>query len=561
MLKKLGFTAILAGALLLSSCGKKLGQFSSDYFTTNPNPLEVVGTKVPATVTANIPGNFFVKNATVVVTPYLVYSGTETPSQAYAFQGEKVNGNAPVINYANGGVVTIPVQFAYDPAMAKSQLELAFTVSQGGKQYALPRVQVATGVIGTAALTDVATVTPGVSANAFQRDVVNTYSSDIMFLINQANIRADQRNTNSMDELWAMIKEANANSNQVITDININAYASPDGAWDFNYNLAQNREKNTDSFVREQLRQAKITEFGELTANFTAEDWEGFRTLVEKSNIQDKELIISVLDMYKDPQERETQLRYLSSVFEQLADLILPQLRYSRITASIKTLGKTDEELITLAQANPLALTPEEILYAATLAKDAKTQLQILKSASAAYPNDFRVWNNLGQVQYRLGNIKEAEKSFEKSKKIQNNPEANMNLALIAMNKGDYQRANQLLGQAGNAQNLGEALGTYYLLQGDNAAAANAFADVKSNNAAVAMILTKDYVKARNILDGINSPDAVTFYLKAILGARTNNESMVLNNLRQAVQMNPALAAKAAGDLEFASYNLSALTR
>lgn len=561
MFKKLGFVAALAAAMLLSSCGKKLGQFSSDYFTTNPNPLEVVGTKVPATVTANIPGNFFVKNATVVVTPYLVYGGTETPSQAYAFQGEKVNGNAPVINYTNGGVVTIPVQFAYVPAMAKSKLELAFTVAQGGKHYALPRVQVATGVIGTAALTDVSSVTPGVSPNAFQRDVVNTYSSDIMFLINQANIRADQRNTNAMDELWAMIREANGNSNQEITDININAYASPDGAWDFNYNLAQNREKNTDAFVREQLRQAKITEFGELTANFTAEDWEGFRTLVEKSNIQDKELIISVLNMYKDPQERETQLRYLSSVFEQLADQILPQLRYSRITASIKTLGKTDEELITLAQGNPLALTPEEILYAATLAKDLKTQLQILKSASAVYPNDYRVWNNLGQVQYRMRNFKEAEKSFSKSKKIQNNPEANMNLALIAMKEGDFQRANQLLGQAGNAQNLGEALGTYYLIQGDNAAAANAFGDIKSNNAAVAMLLTKDYTKARNILDGINSPDAVTYYLKAILGARTNNESMVLNNLRQAIQMNSAIGAYAANDLEFGAFNINSVLR
>ena len=58
---KVSYVFALGAALALSSCGKKLGQFSSDYFSVNPNPLEVVGEKVPATVTGNIPPKFFVK--------------------------------------------------------------------------------------------------------------------------------------------------------------------------------------------------------------------------------------------------------------------------------------------------------------------------------------------------------------------------------------------------------------------------------------------------------------------------------------------------------------------
>ncbi len=561
MNQKLGYVAILGVALMMSSCGKKLGQFSADYFTTNPNPLEVVGEKVPATVTGHVPSKFFVKNAEVTVTPYLVFDGQQVASQAYSFQGENVRGNAPVISYENGGNVTIPVSFDYQPAMAQSVLELAFNVTQGNKQYELPRVQVATGVIATAALADVATVKPAIGADAFQRVINEKYAADIMFLINVANIRANQLNTNAMNELWSEIDATKTNDRRVMKEINIESYASPDGGYDFNYKLAQQRETNTDEYVRKELQQQKVTEFGNLTANFTAEDWEGFKTLVEKSNIQDKDLILNVLTMYKDPEERETQLRYLASVFEQLADQILPQLRYSRITASIDVIGKTDEELLTAAKSNPKSLTLEELLYSATLTDDLALQEKIYKAATEAYPNDYRCWNNLGMVQYELGKYNDAKSSFAKSNSVQKNQQANMNLALIDMINGNYGDAKTLLGQATGVDELSEALGTYYLKMGDNAAAANAFGDTKSNNAALAQILTKDYSKARNTLQAINSPDAITYYLQAVLGARTNNESMVMSNLQKAIQMNPALAQQALTDLEFSNYNISNIAK
>lgn len=558
MNRKLYYTVALGAALALSSCGKKLGQFSSEYFSVNPNPLEVVGEKVPATVTGKIPEKFFVKNAEVTVTPYLVFNGSEVASQPYSFQGEKVRGNAPVINYEYGGTVTIPVSYEYRPEMAKSDLELAFTVTQGNKQYVLPRVKVAEGVIATAALADAGTVNPALAADKFQRVINEKYAADIMFLINQANIRAGELNTDAMTELKNEIIAANGDDSRVIKEINISSYASPDGGVELNTRLAENREKNTSDYLKGQLKKDKIAEFGELTAQFTAQDWEGFQKLVAQSNIQDKDLILSVLSMYKDPEQREREIRNLSSVFEQLADEILPQLRYSRITASIDVIGRSDEEIKACFASDPSKLSIDELLYCATLTDDNAQRMKIYDTAARQYPDDYRAWNDLGMTQYIAGNYSAAKSSFTKAASLAPaNAEPKMNLGLIELQSGDYAKANQLLGSAAGVSELNDALGVYYLKQGDNAAAVRAFGDSKSNNAALAQILTKDYSKAKSTLAGINTPDATTYYLMAVLGARTNNEQMLNTNLRQAIKLDGSFAQKAANDLEFANFNIS----
>lgn len=555
---KLCYIAALGAAVALSSCGKKLGQFSSDYFTVNPNPLEVVGEKVPAQITARVPANFFVRNAEVTVTPYLVFNGTEVASQPYAFQGEKVRGNNPVISYEYGGTVTIPASFAYQPDMAKSELQLAFSVTQGNKQYVLPRVTVADGVIATAALADAASVCPALAPDAFQRIINEKYAADIMFLINQANIRAGQLNTDAMTELRKEIIEAAGDSTRMIEELNISSYASPDGGMAINTRLAEEREQSTSKYLKGQLAKDKITEFGELTAQFTPEDWEGFQRLVSQSNIQDKELILSVLSMYKDPEQREREIRNLSNVFEQLADQILPQLRYSRITASINVIGKSDDELRTLSATNPSALNVDELLYSATLTDDNAQRMKIYDSAVRLFPTDYRTWNDLGMTQYIAGDYDAAKASFAKAASIAGSAsEPAMNLGLIELLNGNYAKANNLFGSAAGVSALNDALGVYYLRTGDNAAAVRAFGDSKSNNAALAQILTKDYSKAKQTLAGITTPDATTYYLMAILGARTNNESMLNTNLRQAIRLDSSLAKAARNDLEFKGFNLS----
>ncbi len=560
MTKQFCYSLMLATAVALTGCGKKMNQFKADYFSVNPNPLEVVGDKVPAKVTGNIPGKFFVKNAEVTVTPYLEYNGMEVASTPYTFQGEKVRGNNTVVSYENGGTVTIPVQYNYTPEMNKSNLVLAFTVKQGGKQYVLPRVQVATGVVATAALANVGAVNPAIAPDKFQRIINEKYDADIKFLINQANIRAGQLKSDEVLNLHKELISANDDGRREIKEINISSYASPDGGMKLNTALAEHREKNTVEYMRGQLKKDHITEFGELTANFTPEDWEGFQKLVAASNIQDKDLILSVLSMYKDPEQREREIRNLSSVFDELAEQILPQLRYSRITASIDVIGKSDEEIMSIYLLNPKALSIDEILYAATLTSDNDKRLQIYDTAVNLYPEDYRTYNNLGMCQFIDQDYEAAAANFAEAARLApESGEAQMNLGLISMLNKDYKTATSKFGNAAGVPALGEALGVYYLKQGDYNSAIRAFGDSKTNNAALAQILNKDYSKAKNTLSAIRVPDATTFYLTAVLGARTNNSNMVYNNLRQAVKLDKNMAAKAKGDLEFASFNLSAL--
>lgn len=560
MNKKLSFALLMGGVLMLSSCGKKLNPFAADYFSVNPSPLEVVGDKVPATVTGKIPAKFFLKNAEVTVTPYLEYNGVETASQPYSFQGEKVRGNNQVINYEYGGTVTIPVMYLYTPEMAKSDLSLAFEVKQGGKQYVLPRVKVAEGVVATATLATAGDVTPAIAPDKFQRIINEKYAAEIKFLVNQSDIRKGELKKDELAALHTKIAEANEDENLEIEEVNISSYASPEGGVDFNTKLAEKRELNTSKYLKDKFKKDKITEFGELTAQFTAEDWEGFQRLVSESNIQDKELILSVLSMYKDPEEREREIRNLSSVFDQLADEILPQLRYSRITASINVIGKSDEEIQQLFDVNPKNLSVDEILYYATLTNDNEQKLRIYDKAAELYPNDYRTFNNVGVCQFIDEDYEAAKMNFAHAARLaSDSAEPQMNLALVDMLNKDYKSANQKLGSAAGLEELDEAMATYYLLQGDVNNAAKKFGDSKSNNAALAHILNKDYSKAKTILSAINEPDATTYYLMAVLGARTNNEQMVYSNIRQSAKLDKAMGERALKDLEFTKFNLASV--
>ena len=452
----------------------------------------------------------------------------------------------------------IPFNVAYQPEMAHSDLYLDFNVDQNGKTYTLPRVKVGHGVIATSTLASAATVTPATAKDNFQKVISEKYSADIHFLINQANIRSTETSKADYIDLNKRLMEANQAPNQEIAGVTINSYASPEGTLEFNTQLAEKREQNTQSYVESQLKKDKITEFGELTSSFTPEDWEGFQQLVEKSNIQDKDLILSVLSMYKDPEQREKEIRNLSSVFNELADQILPQLRYSRVMATVNVIGKSDQELINLFNTDPQALTEDEILYVATLTDDNTRKMEVYKKAAELHPDDYRAVNNLGLTQYVAGDYKSAAANFDKAARMNPNAkEVEMNRGLISLLNKNYGKANEQLGAAAGVPETADALGVYYLTQGEVAKANVAFGDAKTNNAALAQILAKDYSAAKQTLSAIPNPDATTFYLTAIVGARTNNENMVMNNLRQAVKLDSSLLKKAQQDLEFADYNLS----
>lgn len=560
MNRKVIFVAPAVAVLFFTGCNKKLSRFNSDFFTTTPTPIESVGTEVPAKVTGHVPAKFMVKNARVTATPVLKWADGEVKGEPSTLQGENVRANGQVVSYKEGGTVLIPFEAAYQPGMEKSDLWLEFEVDQNGKLYALPQVKVGSGVVATSTLASAKTVTPAIAADNFQKVITEQYSANIHFLINQANVRASELQTGQFVDLNKQLQEAAKAPNREIAGVTVNSFASPEGSYKFNEQLAQKREQNTTSMIESTMKKDKITEFGELTSSFTPEDWEGFQQLVEKSNIQDKELILSVLKMYKDPEEREREIRNLSAVFNELADQILPQLRYSRIVASINVIGKSDEEMINLYNTDPKKLTVDEMLYLATLTNDNMKKMDIYRKVTEQFPADYRGFNDLGMVQYERGDYSSARANFNKALSL--NPaakEPQMNLGLLSMLEGNMQQANEQLGAAAGIPEAGDALGVYYLQRGDLSKALTSFAGAKTNNAALAQILAKDYATARTTLSAIAEPDATTYYLAAVLGARTGSENMVITNLRQAIRLDSSLLGRARNDLEFARYNLNAL--
>ena len=553
MIKKLYLPLVALMVFVLSSCGK-MGELSSDYFTTNPEVLEAVAGKVPVTINGKFPEKYFKKNASVEVTPVLRWNGGEAKGQPAVFQGERVEGNGQTISYRAGGNYTMKAAFDYVPEMAKSELYLDFVVTKGSKSYALPSVKIADGVIATSELGTAASANASYAEDAYQRIIKQAQEANIMFLIQQANLRNSELKSEDLKNFHAKVAEVNADTkNFKLNNIEISAYASPDGGVKLNTGLAENREKNTEKYLNRQLKKAKIET--NVDAKYTAQDWEGFQELVSKSNLQDKALILRVLSMYQDPEQREAEIKNISSVYKTLADEILPQLRRARLTANYDIIGRSDEEINEAFNTDAKVLSVEELLYAATLTNDNARKEAIFNKTTQLYPNDYRAYNNLGEMAFAAGDVAKAQSYFKQAlAKNAAAAEANANLGLCELVNNNVAAAEAYLGKATGANAVNEALGNLYIKQGQYQRAVNAFGDAKTNSAAQAQILAKDYNKAKATLEAIKNKDAMTDYLMAIVGARTNNESLVANSLKSAIAKDATMAAKAATDIEFVKY-------
>ena len=553
MIKNLYLPLVALMVLALSSCSK-MGELSADYFTTNPEVLEAVAGKVPVTINGSFPEKYMKKNAVVEVTPVIRWNGGEAKGQPATFQGEKVEGNDQTISYKAGGNYTMKASFDYVPEMANSELYLDFKITRGSKTYTIPSVKVADGVIATSELPTIASANTSYAEDAYQRIIKQAQEANIMFLIQQANLRNSELKSESMKEFHKKVAEVNADTkNFKLNNIEVSAYASPDGGVKLNTGLAENREKNTEKYLNKQLKKAKIET--NVDAKYTAQDWEGFQELVSKSNLQDKDLILRVLSMYQDPEQRENEIKNISSVYKTLADEILPQLRRARLTANYDIIGRSDEEINEAFDTDAKVLSVEELLYAATLTNDNARKEAIYTKTTQLYPSDFRAYNNLGELAFAAGNAEKAEAYFKQAAaKNANAPEVNANLGLVELVKNNVAAAETYLGKASGANAVNEALGNLYIKQGQYQRAVNAFGDAKTNSAAQAQILAQDYNKAKATLQAIKNKDAMTDYLMAIVGARTNNESLVASSIKSAIAKDASLATKVANDREFAKF-------
>ncbi len=550
-MKKGLFLSLIAAVALLASCNKTLP--NPEQLSVNPNPLVKVGNKVDAEIVGTFPEKKFAKKGVLVVTPVLKFEGQEVLGEPVTYVGEKAKENGKTVNYKEGGKYRQSCSFDYVPAMRKSELYLRFEARVGKKVIEIPDLKVADGVIATDELADARDNKSATTPDKFQRVIQELTEADIKFLIQSAELRSKETKSDEVKALKAAIKDANDAERKEINKIEVSGYASPDGGMDLNEKLAQNRQKAAAKFLQKDLKKNKIN--AAIESNITAEDWEGFQKAMENSNMQDKDLVLRVLSMYSDPEEREAQIKNLSNVYGTIAEEILPALRRSRLILTTDLIGKSDDEIRELAQNDPAQLSVEELLYAATLTDNKAEKARIYQKAIDQY-NDFRAWNSLGQIYLEAGEIADARRSFDKALEIQpNDPDVNYNAGLAAMADGDLEKAEQYLGKAaGTKGNLNAALGTLYTKKGDYAAAKNAYGQNATNNAAVQQILSEDYAGAAKTLANVKEPNATTAYLKAVVAARTNDKSAVLENLKSAIAQDASLKARAAQDIEFAKF-------
>ena len=554
MKKSTLFGAILSMTLLFASCGKPL--VAPEQLSCNPNPLTVVGSKVNATITGTIPAETFNKKGTLIVTPVLKFDGKEVKSASFTYVGEKATDNGIKISYKSGGKPSITASFDYVPEMAKAELYLQFEASAGNKTFDIPEVKVADGVVSTVKLTSTCPkeVKPAVTADKFQRIIQEVQEADIQFLIQQVGLRSSETRSEEMKNLTAAVVEADANEKKAINNFEVSGYASPDGELNLNTKLAERRQTAAKNFIARELKRKKLNVA--IDSKFTAEDWDGFQKLMEASNIQDKALILRVLSMYNDPEQRETEIKNLSAAYENIADEILPQLRRSRLKLTTDLIGKSDEEISTLVNSDPAQLSVEEMLYAATLVATPAEKTAIYKKVIAQFPDEYRAYNNLGIVTFGEGEVNEAARWYAKALELApNNPDVNYNAAVAAIAQDDLAKAEELFGKAaGTNSDLGVAMGALYLKKGDYTKAKSSFGSAKTNNAAIQQILNEDYNAARSTLAAVAAPNAMTAYLQAVVGARTNNRDAVYSSMTTAVAKNKELAKKAATDIEFAKF-------
>ena len=540
-----------AAVMLFTSCSK-LGPLSADNFSVAPTPLETQAGMVPAAINGHFPEKYMKRKAVVTIVPELRYSnGTVVQGNVATFQGENVAGNDQTISYRLGGNYTMKTNFPYADDN-KADMYLTFRAFIGSKKVDIPEVKVSYGIIATSELyrRTLQTAQAAIAPDAYQRINKQKQEANIKFLIQQATLRKSELANNSVQEFVKMLQRINKDREGLNLDnVEVSAYASPDGGFSINDKLAAERQKNSEQYVNQELKRIQMQ--ANVDAKYTAQDWDGFQELVKASDIQDKDVILRVLSMYKDPEEREQQIKNISSAFRELADGILPQLRRARLTINYETVGRSDDQILEQIKTDATKLSVEELLYGAAISNNINQKEDVYKLTTEVYPNDARAYNNLATIQYARGNYKAAQQYIEKAQSLAADlPEAKANLGMIALQAGDLKTAEQYIAAATGANGLQEVLGNLHLAQGNYAQAEQDFSDIYSNSAALAQIMNKNYASAAVTLKYVKNPDAITEYLKTVLSARMGNLDDARETLGKALTLEPALQRYADNDLE-----------
>ena len=546
--------------LLVVSCGgpqKMADNVSLVKYKVTPSPLEVHGGKVALKVDVNYPEKYFHKKAIVTATPFLKYATGQTDLKSETLQGEAVQDNYKVISYTTGGSYSYSDEFEYQPEMMRSELFVKGVAKVKNKSVDLPPVKIADGIITTPLLVMV-DPKPILFGHNFQRITPASYEGNIYYVINRYDVRPSELKSTEVVGLKDFIVNSSKDPRTTLKGIKVSAYASPDGPLDLNTRLSKNREGSATTFIEKELKTDKIQvptdkEFFSLLS--TPEDWDGFKKLVEGSNVRDKDLILRVLSMYSDPVVREKEIKNISAAYEQLKVDILPKLRRAIMTVDAEKVGYSDAELVDLVKNDIDTLQLEELLYAATLVSDNPTKLKVYQRACEISPECVRAHNNAGVVLIAMNRIPEAKQELQKALQLKDHNIVKNNLGCVALLEKDLEKAEQLLTSAmGAGPEVNYNLGIIKIIKGDYQSAQNYYGNTVSFNSALVKLLQGNAAAAVETLKKIENPGAKDYYLMAVASARDGNVDAMYNSLRAAVARDASWKAYAMKDVEFYKY-------
>ena len=560
MKKVIILSSFVAAVLLLTNCGgvsKMVDNANLVKYTVSPDPLETHGGKVAVAVDVNYPAKYFHKKAVLTATPYLQYEGGKTDLKSETVQGEAVTENYKVISFTTGGSLSYSDEVDYTSEMMKSELWVGAKASVGSQSVDLPPTKIADGIITTPMLADM-DGKPIMFNDNFKRIVPESYMSDIHYVINRSNVRSSELRQDDIKGMKDFINKANANERIDLKGIEVSAYASPDGPLDLNTNLSGDREGSATGYLKNELKKSKVEipaddDFFKLLT--TPEDWEGFKKLMEESDITDKDLILRVLSMYSDPVVREKEIKNISAAFEEIKVEVLPKLRRSKMTVMVEKIGFSDEELKTLANTDLDSLNLEELLYTATLFDDLDKKLEIYEMSAKKYPGCLRAHNNVGYVKVLQGNAAGAEANFKKAQELKDINIITNNLGVVALAAGDVEQAEELFTAAmGAGDEVNFNMGILKLMEGDYEAAENYYGSTASFNSALTKLLQGHNTICYNMLRDLPGETAKGYYLMAVAMAREGDVERMYNALASACGMDSDWKEYAVMDVEFYKY-------
>lgn len=561
LLRTLGTS--LTVAVVLTGCdglGKMIKKQKDINYSVTPNPIEMHGDSVQFSVNGKFNPKLFAKKVTMTITPVVKYNGGEKAMKPVVLVGDKATGSGQKISFDKGGTFSYTSEkFLYEPGMKVAKVELRGEGQVKKKIKKFDPVEIADGTIITPLL--VRNDEKGIyGKDAFVKVSPVNQTAHIYYVINQSNVRPAEMKSEEVKNVLAFIN-TNINSTWYeFKGINVNAYASPDGETEKNEHLAMDRAKSgSAAFMAEfKKNKNKDNKFGKEKEQYvvgtTKEDWEGFKSLMEASTMADKDLILRVLTMYSDPNQRRTEIKNLSKTYKELAEKVLPKLRRSEIIINVDKKSRTDEMISALATSHPDSLSVEELLYGATLTNDINTKVQIYTAAEKQYASDWRTSNNLGVALLTQNKVAEAGEAFKRADAANaNNPIIANNLGTIQSKNGNRVAAMELYNKANGAgPEVGYNKGIVQIRDGKYSDAVSSFGDSKSFNKALAQLLAGDAGAVGATIDAGNEKDmALSYYLKAVSAARRSSTADVISNLKTAIEKDGTLKAAAKDDAEF----------